>query len=133
FDGKVVVVGDFRSTADRRPYADGRIIQLPYMHAAVIDSLLRNDVIRMPPLVNVLGPYVYAGYLFDGAAALAGAAIGLIFVRHRALGRIFVLVGLMALIGASIAAFHFGRMLFPPLLAMIALVVSCEIMFAAAR
>jgi hypothetical protein len=48
-------------------------------------------------------------------------------------GRVAVVIAMVGVLGASIEAFHFQRTLFPPLLALVALVISAEIVFAAAR
>ena len=83
----------------------------------------------------MLSRYVYISgwYLFDGAAALAGIVISLLLVNRPIWGRAAVLIAAVGVLAASVEAFHFQRTLFPPLLALLALVISAEIVFAAAR
>lgn len=119
FGGKVVVVGDHRAGVDRYGHPDGRTLSGCYAHATGMDALLRAVSIRTPTTAQ--------DYALTGAAALFGLLIAFNAASRR-IGRWLALTALTAAVClASVWVYRESRLLYDPVVPIIALVVSGEL------
>jgi CHASE2 domain-containing sensor protein len=119
FDNRVVLVGDFRNTDDRRTYFDGRELSVCYAHAAGIEMLIKSLMITRPSRAQTT-PIV-----------LAAAGLGLLpvyFARGGHTRRIVLLTCLgMLLATLCLAVFCYSLYLCTPFVPIAAMLVSCEL------
>ncbi len=116
FDGRAVVIGDFRAGIDRFDYPDGRSLTGSTGFAAGIEMLLAGRAILWErSTANT--------FLFAVSAAL-GVLIAVACAGHVLRRLLFYLAGLVVLVLASLVAYHELSYLFVPLGPLAALIVA---------
>jgi hypothetical protein len=117
--GRIVLVGDARGDAYTFTTPNGRRVWGMYAHATAIDMLLRGAAVRI------------AGARPALAATAGGALLGLLagwFVdRRRGARSLALTAGCVLLLVLSLLAAWYGRTLYNPLVAALALVLACEL------
>lgn len=116
FEGRVVVVADYRPGIDRHTQPDGRRMGACYVHASAIDSLINETAIRMPRAAGDFGiPF---------AAALIGGLIVAAPTRRRRLRYGLLAVTMILILLVAVCIYWFALYLFNPLIPVFALLVS---------
>jgi CHASE2 domain-containing sensor protein/predicted Ser/Thr protein kinase len=117
--GRVVLVSDQRDVTQTFPTPDHRSLAGTYAHATALDMLLRGAPVRVPSGEPALAVTSLAALL----GLLAGRSLG---ARPRM--RVTVLaVGCAAIMLIGFAEARYGRLLYNPLVAVLALVIASEL------
>jgi tRNA A-37 threonylcarbamoyl transferase component Bud32/CHASE2 domain-containing sensor protein len=116
--GRIVVVGDERGGGRTYVTPAGRRIWGTYAHATAIDELLREAA------VSIVSTQPSAATTACGA--LLGLAIGWWVYRRRGARGLALLAGCVLFVALSVLLARFGRTLYNPLVAVVALAVACE-------